>query len=150
MKIVLDTNVLVAGLLSPFGPCGEIVCMVSSGELALCLDARVLTEYEEVLGRPKFKFKKDRVAALLDYVEVHGLTVASSPLSRSLPDVDDEPFLEVAIAARVVCLATGNKNHFPPVLCRGAAVLSPSDFLKFYKKHLKDNKGWSPGRPYEK
>jgi uncharacterized protein len=137
MKIVLDTNVLVAGLLSPFGPCGEIVRMVSSGELALCLDSRVLTEYEEVLGRPKFKFEKDKVAAVLDYVETHGLTVASSPLPRSLPDIDDEPFLEVAIAARVACIVTGNKNHFPPTLCRGVAALSPSDFLKFYKKHLK-------------
>lgn len=137
MKIVLDTNVLVAGLLSPFGPCGEIVRMVSSGELALCLDSRVLTEYEEVLGRPKFKFEKDKVAAVLDYVEVHGLTVASSPLPRSLPDIDDEPFLEVAIAARLACLVTGNKDHFPSVLCRGVSVLSPSDFLKFYKKHLK-------------
>jgi putative PIN family toxin of toxin-antitoxin system len=137
MKIVLDTNVLVAGLLSPFGPCGEIVRMVSSGELALGVDARILTEYEEVLGRPKFKFEKEKVATLLDYVEVHGLTVASAPLPRSLPDVDDEPFLEVAIAARVACLVTGNKNHFPPVLCRGIAVFSPSDFLKFYDKRLK-------------
>jgi uncharacterized protein len=137
MKIVLDTNVLVAGLLSPFGPCGEIVRMVSSGELAFCSDSRVLTEYEEVIGRPKFKFEKDKVAAVLDYVEAHGLTVASSLLLRSLPDIDDEPFLEVAIAARVVCLVTGNKNHFPSVQCRGVAALSPSDFLKFYKKHLK-------------
>jgi len=137
MKIVLDTTILVAGLLSPFGPCGEIVRMVSSGELALCLDSRVLTEYEEVLGRPKFKFEKEKVAAVLDYVEAHGLTVASSPLLRSLPDIDDEPFLEVAIAARVACLVTGTKIHFPSVLCRGVAVLSPSDFLKFYKKHLK-------------
>jgi len=137
MKIVLDTNILVAGLLSPFGPCGEIVRMVSSGELALCLDSRVLTEYEEVLGRPKFKFEKDKIAAVLDHVEAHGLTVASAPLPNSLPDIDDEPFLEVAIAARMACLVTGTKNYFPSVLCRGVAVLSPSDFLKFYKKHLK-------------
>ena len=54
MKIVLDTNVLAAGLLSPFGPCGEIVRMVSSGELTLSFDARILMEYEEVLARPKF------------------------------------------------------------------------------------------------
>ena len=42
MNIVLDTNVLVAGLLSPFGPCGEIVRMVSSGALTLAFDARIL------------------------------------------------------------------------------------------------------------
>ena len=53
MKIVLDTNVLVAGLLSPFGSCGDIVRMVSSGNLTLCIDARVLSEYHEVLERPK-------------------------------------------------------------------------------------------------
>ena len=33
MKAVVDTNVLVAGLLSPFGPPGEIVRMIASGAL---------------------------------------------------------------------------------------------------------------------
>jgi putative PIN family toxin of toxin-antitoxin system len=137
MRIVLDTNVLVAGLLTPFGPCGEIVRMVSSGELALAIDARVLTEYEEVLRRPKFKFEKDKIDVLLDYIEFRGLKIAPAPLTRSLPDADDEPFLEVAIAARAACVVTGDKNHFPADLCRGATVLSPRDFLKFYIKHRK-------------
>ena len=134
MNIVLDTNVLVAGLLSPFGPCGEIVRMVSSGELTLSFDARILAEYEEVLNRPKFKFDKDKVSAILDQIEHRGRTVAPSPLSLPLPDVDDEPFLEVAIAARVECLITGNQVHFPSELCQGVTVLSPSEFLTFYKK----------------
>ena len=134
MNIVLDTNVLVAGLLTPFGPCGEIVRMVSSGELTLSLDARILTEYQEVLDRPKFKFDKDKVAALLDHIEHRGVTVASSPLPQPLPDIDDEPFLEVAIAARAICIVTGNQVHFPTELCQGVIVLSPSDFPVFYKK----------------
>ena len=134
MNIVLDTNVLVAGLLTPFGPCGEIVRMVSSGELTLSLDARILNEYQEVLDRPKFKFDKDKVAALLDHIEHRGITVASSPLPQPLPDIDDEPFLEVAIAARAICIVTGNQVHFPTELCQGVIVLSPSDFLVFYKK----------------
>ena len=62
MNIVLDTNVLVAGLLSPFGPCGEIIRMVSSGKLALSVDARILSEYSEVLHRSRFRFEKDKVA----------------------------------------------------------------------------------------
>lgn len=134
MNIVLDTNVLVAGLLSPFGPCGEIVRMVSSGELTLSLDARILTEYQDVLDRPKFKFDKDKVAALLDHIEHRGQTVASSPLFQSLPDIDDEPFLEVAIAAQAICIVTGNQVHFPTELCQGVTVLSPSGFVAFYKK----------------
>jgi len=134
MNIVLDTNVLVSGLLSPFGPCGEIVRMVSSAELTLAFDARIITEYKEVLIRPKFKFDRNKIEALLDYIEYRGLVVASSPLPQPLPDIDDEPFLEVAIAAKVVCVVTGNHIHFPPDLCLGVKIYSPSDFLTFFKK----------------
>ncbi|MBE0618826.1 MAG: putative toxin-antitoxin system toxin component, PIN family, partial [Proteobacteria bacterium] len=59
MIIVLDTNVLVAGLLSPFGPPGQIARMVSSEDLHLCVDARILSEYAEVLRRPRFGFAPD-------------------------------------------------------------------------------------------
>jgi len=52
MKIVLDTNVLVSGLLQPFGPSGQIVRLVASGEVVLCHDPRILTEYGEVLHYP--------------------------------------------------------------------------------------------------
>lgn len=134
MNVVLDTNVLVAGLLSPFGVCGEILRMVSSGELRLSFDARIFTEYKEVLSRPKFKFEEDKVSALLDQVEHCGHTIAPLPLRHSLPDPDDEPFLEVAITAGVVCLVTGNGAHFPPKLSKGVKVFSPSGFLTFYKK----------------
>ncbi len=137
MKIVLDTNVLVAGLLSPFGPCAQIVRMVSSGDLTLCLDARILSEYEEVLHRPKFGFRTDRIAALLDYLEHSGIIVAAAPLSDSLPDLDDQPFLEVALAAQGRCLVTGNRVHFPARLCQGVTVFSPADFLAFYRKQQK-------------
>ena len=134
MNIVLDTNVLVAGLLSPFGPCGELVRMVSSGALTLSFDARILNEYQEVLARPRFKFDKDKRSALLDQIEHRGRTVASSPLIHTLPDSDDEPFLEVAIAAQAICIVTGNLVHFRADLCQGVMVLSRSEFLTFYKK----------------
>jgi len=134
MNIVLDTNVLVAGLLSPFGPCGEIARMVSSGEVTLSFDARILNENQEVLARPKFKFDKDKTAALIDQIEHRGRTIAPSPLVNSLPDIDDEPFLEVAIAAQAICIVTGNRIHFPPNMCQGVMVLSPSEFLAYYKK----------------
>jgi uncharacterized protein len=130
MKIVLDTNLIVAGLLSPFGPCGDIVRMVSSGNLTLCTDARVLSEYREVLERPKFGFDHDKVAAILDYIEHHSRVVASAPLSHPLPDPDDEPFLEIAVSGGADYLVTGNAVHFPSEYCQGVAVVSPSDFLK--------------------
>ena len=41
MRIVLDTNVLVSGLLTPFGTCGDVVRMLTSGSFTLCVDARI-------------------------------------------------------------------------------------------------------------
>ncbi len=133
MNIVLDTNVLVAGLLSPFGPCGEIVRMVSSGEPALCFDARILSEYNDVLKRQKFRFEPGKVDALLDFIAIRGEVVAASPLPDPLPDPDDEPFLAVAIAGRAACLVTGNRSHFPARLRQGVTLLSPREFLTRYR-----------------
>jgi uncharacterized protein len=134
MRVVLDTNVLVAGLLSPFGPCGDIARMVSSGELSLCHDARVLSEYGEVLRRPKFGFDDREIDALLDYVGHSGFTVASSPLPRSLPDPDDEPFLAVAIGGGAEYLITGNQTRYPPNWREGVAVVSPAEFIEAYRQ----------------
>ncbi len=137
MKIVLDTNVLVAGLLSPFGPCAQIVRMASAGELTLCLDARILSEYAEVLRRPKFRFQEEMIVALLDYFEHHSVAVSSVPLPCHLPDPDDEPFLEVALSGGEECLVTGNLTHFPPQSCQEVKVLSAAVFLRHYKKQQK-------------
>ena len=111
--------------------------MVSSGELTLYFDARILSEYSEVTSRPKFQFHIDRVIALLDHIEHRGQVVASSPLSRPLPDSGDQPFLEVAVAGQAVCLVTGNQAYYPPKLRQGVKVFSPSEFLAFYRNQQK-------------
>jgi putative PIN family toxin of toxin-antitoxin system len=133
LRIVLDTNVLVSGLLSPFGPPGESVRMVSSGAIRLCVDARLLAEYEQVLLRPRFDLDPDAVAALLDYVDVTSEKVASAPLSGRLPDPDDEAFLEVAMASGAEYLVTGNLVHFPAEACAGVSAVSPAVFIEAYR-----------------
>ena len=134
MKIVLDTNVLVSGLLKPGGPSGEIVRMTAAGALKLCYDARVLHEYREVLLRPKFPFDAEYVSFLLQAIQESGVLAYARPLPGRLPDPTDEPFLEIALAEAARCLVTGNQKHFPPPIRRGLAVLSPADFLELYRR----------------
>lgn len=134
MKVVVDTNVLVAGLLSPFGPPGEILRMIASGAASVCYDARILTEYADVLGRPKFHFDLEQVRVLLEQIRLDGLSVAGTPLASRLPDPTDEPFLEAALAGDAACVITGNSTHFPASKRQGMAVLSPADFLDLYRQ----------------
>jgi putative PIN family toxin of toxin-antitoxin system len=133
MKIVMDTNVLVSGLLNPFGPTGGIMRMVSSAELILCQDARILCEYTEVLARPRFRFTPQAVSVLLDFINRSGISVAASPLSFSLPDPDDLPFLEVALAARADYLVMGNRTRFPVLEEPGTDIVAPADFVLAYR-----------------
>ena len=55
MRVVLDTNVVVSGLISPGGTCGQILRLVVEGVLRPCWDERILAEYENVsLGSCRF------------------------------------------------------------------------------------------------
>jgi uncharacterized protein len=130
VKIVLDTNVLVSGLLSAFGTSAQIVKMASSGVLEIYHDARVLTEYREVLRRPEFRLDATHVDALLEQIEAYGHGVATKPLEKKLPDPKDEPFLEVTLAANAECLVTWNIKDVPAHSRQGVKVVKPSEFLQ--------------------
>lgn len=129
MKIVLDTNVLISGLLTPFGVCGEIVRMLTSNVLTLCADSRILFEYEDLLRRPRFAIDEKMIAELMAYIMITSEMHSTQPLPSALPDPDDNPFLEVAISAKVNYLVTGNLKHFPPDLRCNISVLAPREFL---------------------
>jgi putative PIN family toxin of toxin-antitoxin system len=134
VRVVLDTNVLVSGLLSPYGAPAEIVRLAAAGELTLCLDVRVLTEYREVLLRPAFGFDAQRVDVLLEQVEREGCAVTAPPLPLPLPDPDDEVFLAVALAGHADALVTGNLRHFPENLRQGVRVLTPAVLLEAMRR----------------
>jgi len=57
-------------------------------------------------------------------------------LKSHLPDPDDEPFLEIALAAKAMAIVTGNKRHFPKREYEGVKILSPAEFLKGIGKIL--------------
>lgn len=130
MKVVIDTNVLVSGLLKPHNHPGTVVRLLAGGKLQAVYDARILSEYREVLHRPLFGFSSSDVDALLDYVKDSGLLVTAPPLKIHLPDPDDEPFLEVAMAEPGTVLITGNKKHFPPRACGKVTVYNPAEFME--------------------
>lgn len=134
MKIVLDTNVLVSGLLDSFSSSGKIVQLVASGEIRLCYDVRIVSEYKEVLMRPKFSFDIVEIDNLLVQIENCGCAIVSKPLIGQLPDRDDESFLEVALSGKVEYLVTGNLRHYPRKIRQGVSVKSPTEFLDVYRK----------------
>ena len=138
LRVVVDTNVLVSGLLSVEGSPARVVDLVRGAHVTLLLDGRILHEYRTVLARPKFQraIQPAQAEALLALFSVLGEHVAARPLNVAQPDPDDVPFLEVAVAGHADALVTGNLKHFPPT--PGLRILGPADFLTYYATLSRD------------
>jgi putative PIN family toxin of toxin-antitoxin system len=109
IRAVIDTNVLVSGLLSPAGNEALIVLAIHRGLVRPCVSAEVMQEHGEVLARPKFAFPADEIAAVIGMFRDKGELVAPQGTAPALPDTDDARFLDCAEAARAEYLITGKQ-----------------------------------------
>jgi putative PIN family toxin of toxin-antitoxin system len=130
LRIVLDTNVLVSGLLNPDGNPGRVVDLFLAGEVTLLVDDRILAEYRAVLPRPKFGFDAPSVSDLLQLIEAEGVRVMAQPLGIALPDARDLPFLEVAVAGQAEAIVTGNAHHFKHFERSSVRIETPAEFVR--------------------
>lgn len=108
--------------------------MITIGRLQCAFDDRIMTEYKDVLSRPKFKqaiSDKER-RDILGYIAHSGIHVVAGPLGKKVavaPDPDDVPFVEVAVAAGAKLIITGNTDHFSFFIDNewGIRVVSPRE-----------------------
>ena len=128
--IVLDTSVIVAGLISRRGAASELVQAFFDDRLQLAYTPEIISEYAEVLERPELaeEFKpNDRIGVLLK-LRASGLLVKPAPVPRAeWPDLDDLPFVAAALATECKIVVTLNPRDFAPAVAFGARVLSPSE-----------------------
>lgn len=106
-----------------------LIGKVISGELIPVYSADIMSEYREVLSRPKFKFDKALTDYLLAAVGRFGLVVEATATGAILPDMKDLPFYEVVMEKRRsddAYLVTGNIRHFPAE----TFIVTPNEMLR--------------------
>ena len=138
MIAVIDTNVLVSGLINPAGPPGRLTDWLRAGTLEPAVDDRLLAEYATVLRRDYFLryFTETEREDVLRYLHAGAHAFEVHTLVAGLPDPHDACFLEVAIEANAP-LVTGNLRHFPAKLRHGANVFSPAEFVAYAAPKLR-------------
>jgi putative PIN family toxin of toxin-antitoxin system len=133
IRVVLDTNVILAALLSRRGAAFEILQRLRLGEFRLALSNHLLLEYEEVLKRNAAMLALthgdvDRfLNAICQAADCYQLPAPQPP---RLPDPDDEPLLRLAETSGGRLITTHNLRHLRPASAYGDAVLLPRDFLR--------------------
>jgi len=132
IHVVLDTNVLVAGLKSRNGASFQILRMVGpKASFQPSLSVPLVLEYEMALRRA-LGAKDQRIEPVLDYLCAVGDLREIFFLWRPfLRDAGDEMVLEVAVGAQASRIVTYNVRDFEGVKERfGIRIVTPAEFLK--------------------
>ena len=113
LKLVVDTNLVISAHLSPDSLERLVLNLALSTHVVWYVTSAILTEYEEVLHRKKFKFDQKLIERSLSLIKKRSILVVPKLIITASVDPDDNAFLECAAEAEAHYLVTGNKKHFP-------------------------------------
>lgn len=140
MRLVLDTNVVVAGMRSPTGASAALLMAARRGEIAILANVALALEYEATCRRAEHAMaaglRPGQVAIFIDAVIAMAEPVETHFLWRpQLRDPADELVLEAAVNGRAAAIVTFNEQDFGAVPMQfGVQVLSPWDVLRRIRK----------------
>lgn len=112
MIFVVDTNVVMSGVLRPASKPGRILDLMLEHRISFVASTELIEEYREVLCRPKFGFNKGLVDALVDALDAGSEHVVAMPQRTVLSeDPKDQFVIDLALVANAY-IVTGNARHF--------------------------------------
>jgi uncharacterized protein len=133
MRAVLDTNVLLAGLLWR-GPSYSLLEQVRNGTVTFLSSPELLAELAEVLARPKFDAVLSRSSAsrkqMLVQVRMLAEVIDPPPLAQPVcRDPDDDAVLALARAAQADVIVSGDDDLLSLTSFESIPILNPAQAL---------------------
>lgn len=133
MKVVLDTNVLLAGFATR-GLCEAV--------MAACLEAHDVAVSEYILSElashlaSKVKLPEEQCRQIVTFLREQCQVVTPIAVPPgACPDADDLPILGTAVASGADCLVTGDKSLLALRSYEGIPILNPRSFHERMKHH---------------
>ena len=130
VRVVVDTNVFVAALLSDATP-RRVYHAFLAGTITLLFSRQTLFELATVLRRPSIRLVTSRVEAdsLLSAIQRDGVLIEVREPVLACRDPKDNRFLECALAGDADAIVTGDRALLVLHPFRGIKILRPSAFL---------------------
>ncbi len=128
MRVVVDTNVVVSAILRDRLPEQVLLFIISQPDFEWVASPEILTEYREVLRRPKFALPESLLA---QWDERFHSAIALWPVESSVPfprDAKDAKFIACALAANADFLITGDQDFSEARKLGNTKILSIRQF----------------------
>jgi putative PIN family toxin of toxin-antitoxin system len=137
LQIILDTNIIYAGLRSKRGASYQLLSLLGSNIFEINLSVPLIIEYEDVLKRDQnqLPFSNEQIDRYLDYLcsigNLHDIFFLWRPI---LKDPEDDMLLELAIKANCQYIITYNKRDFQSADKFGIELATAKEFLQLINK----------------
>ena len=92
--VVVDTNVLVSAILKANSSPAIIVQLIKNQIIIPLVNNKILTEYKDILSRPKFKLSADQIDKAIKEITKEALIIEEDHIEIELPDEKDRIFLK--------------------------------------------------------
>ncbi len=132
-RLVIDSNVWIAALISPAGTARQLVDAVLNHDIDVLMSESTFGELASRLDRPKFERYREPEAwnlFLSELVELalwHEDAGTAAGISR---DADDDKFLALAVTGQADAIISGDGDLLELVTHEGIPILSPAQFLE--------------------
>lgn len=133
MRIVIDTNIWISGLLWRGLP-WKLLCLAEAGEVELCIAPSMLIELAEVLSYERLQPRLEQLGLIPAELVAYAMNLASilevpegSPIV--VADPDDDVFLHCAVIAGAACVVSGDDHLLDLGTYADIPILTVRDFL---------------------
>ena len=135
-KVVLDTNVLISGVIAS-GYSAAILDAAQREEIKLVTSAHLLEEFSSVISRRHITRKYPKAAenaeALLDFLRAFAILTTGIPTPSTVsPDRDDDYVLACALDGNVDCIVSGDPHLLNLKTYENIPILTPKEFVERY------------------
>lgn len=133
MRVVIDTNIWVSGLLWRGTP-WKLLRLAEQGKIELCMAPAMLNELEKVLSYERFQPRVNQLELMPSEMVAYAMHLASifevpegDPIV--VADPDDDVFLRCALVAGADYVISGDRHLLNLGKYGHVSILSASDFL---------------------
>lgn len=110
LRVVIDTNVWVSGLIAPDGPPGKILAAVRTRLIDPVVSWDLVEELVDVLRRPKLARYRITEEDIEDVVSLLAPFLPTVEVALELRDPDDAPVVAAAVAGGAEAIVTGDRD----------------------------------------
>ena len=129
VRIVLDTNILISGLLYSGKP-RKLIDLAINGRIEVVSSWEMIGELREVLARDKFGLSKTEQLEMVNFIISMSRMVVLKSRFKIVKDPDDDMVANTAYDGKVAYIVSGDKHLLELKKFSGIRIVKASEMLK--------------------